>query len=212
MDIWSKLRPSQEEIAIKKERIVARKDLQLAKIKAEEAKYISKRHYQESKINADAKLSKAIALFQSTKNNNHTAHLWWVIGILAILLIGFSGYILCYLRPQLCNVDTADWLSIISLVLSIVLSIFAIMYTYTSNAQIQDEFKDINKAANDISTSSNEIRTSVKQYEEIASKILNAVNDVPKAVAQQLSTDTSNKSFDSGASPELSTINAKAEE
>lgn len=81
-------------------------------------------------------------------------HFWWIICILSIIIIGLVAFILT--NQVLCADTIMQYISYASVILSITLSIFAILYTYTSNVQIQQQFEKINTAANNIvSTSDN---------------------------------------------------------
>jgi predicted PurR-regulated permease PerM len=81
-------------------------------------------------------------------------HFWWIICTLGIIIIALIAFILS--NRVICADKIMEYISYASVILSITLSIFAILYTYTSNVQIQQQFEKINTAANTItSTSSN---------------------------------------------------------
>lgn len=97
---------------------------------------------------------------ESGSNKSKTSpHFWWSVSILGILVIGLVAYILT------CRVMCADilmeYISFASVILSITLSIFAILYTYTSNIEIQRQFDKINSASDRIIQTSKELDTNM---------------------------------------------------
>ena len=79
-------------------------------------------------------------------------HFWWIICTLGFIIIALIAFILSN------RIEGADkimeYISFASVILSITLSVFAILYTYTSNFQIQQQFEKINAAANTITDTS----------------------------------------------------------
>lgn len=79
-------------------------------------------------------------------------HFWWIICTLGFIIIALIAFILSN------RIEGADkimeYISFASVILSITLSVFAILYTYTSNVQIQQQFEKINAAANTITDTS----------------------------------------------------------
>ncbi len=81
-------------------------------------------------------------------DNYKSPHFWWIIGNLVALLILSVAYNIVYRQNDTAIVLT--YISAASTLLSITLSIFAILYTYVSNVQIQQQFEKINNAAEEI--------------------------------------------------------------
>ena len=64
------------------------------------------------------------------------------------IIIGLVGFIIT--GRVLCSKELMEYVSVCSIVLSITLSIFAIQYTYNSNNEIHQQFKNINSVADNI--------------------------------------------------------------
>ncbi len=67
--------------------------------------------------------------------------------------------------------DVANYVSAFSVLLSILLSIFAIQYTYHSNAQVERQFNDINRAAHNIIETSKELKDTESLMKDAISRI-----------------------------------------
>lgn len=120
-------------------------------------------------------------------------HFWWIICTLSITIIGLVSFILS--DRIACANDIMEYTSYASVILSITLSVFAILYTYTSNVQIQQQFEKINAAAN------NMIETSDK-----LTKTGNKLNDNLDSILQHLeSIDTSQREMNT----QLNNMNSK---
>ena len=84
--------------------------------------------------------------------NQKSPHFWWIICTLGFIIIALVAFILS--KRVISANKIMEYISYASVILSITLSIFAILYTYTSNVQIQQQFEKINTAANTITTTS----------------------------------------------------------
>ena len=94
----------------------------------------------------------------------------WAISILVAFIIFLVAYILC---NRVVEADKIiNYISNASLLLSIVLSIFAIQYTYYSNIQIQSQFEKINSAASHIEGTSVELSHINRKLDESIEEIL----------------------------------------
>lgn len=84
--------------------------------------------------------------------NARSPHFWWIIStLLAIIII----LLVIIIRGQIVYADKViGEISTIALLLSIILSILAIAFTYTSNNNVAQQFDKINTAANNINDSS----------------------------------------------------------
>ena len=98
-------------------------------------------------------------------------HFWWIFSVLGILVIGLVAYILTY--RVMCADILMEYISFASVILSITLSIFAILYTYTSNIEIQRQFDKINSASDRITSTSRELDTNLRNILSHLEKIDN---------------------------------------
>lgn len=98
---------------------------------------------------------------KNIKPTSKLVNFWWTISLLSVVIIGCIAF---FLTDRIIDAHVIlEYISYASVILSITLSVFAILYTYTSNVQIQQQFEKINSAANRIrDTSDNLIATNVK--------------------------------------------------
>lgn len=75
-------------------------------------------------------------------------HFWWIICLLGATIICLLAFIIS--ERILCSNELMEYISVCSIILSITLSILAIQYTYTSNNEIHQQFKNINSVADNI--------------------------------------------------------------
>lgn len=71
-----------------------------------------------------------------------------------------------------------DYISYASVILSITLSVFALLYTYTSNVQIQQQFEKINSAAGNIISASERLKTTTVKLDENLGTILQHLESI----------------------------------
>lgn len=71
-----------------------------------------------------------------------------------------------------------DYISYASVILSITLSVFALLYTYTSNVQIQQQFEKINSAADNITSASDQLKTTTGKLDENLGTILQHLESI----------------------------------
>lgn len=71
-----------------------------------------------------------------------------------------------------------DYISYASVILSITLSVFALLYTYTSNVQIQQQFEKINSAADNITFASERLKTTTVKLDENLGTILQHLESI----------------------------------
>ena len=97
-------------------------------------------------------------------------HFCWTISILGVLVVGLVSYILT------CKVMCADilmeYISFASVILSTTLSIFAILYTYTSNIEIQRQFDKINSTSDKINSTSDKINSTSDRINSTSDRIM----------------------------------------
>lgn len=111
----------------------------------------------------------------SVKDNN-SPHFWWLICLLSVIIIALVSYILS--DRVLCADNIMEYISYASVILSITLSIFAILYTYTSNVQIQQQFEKINTAANNITSTSESLTNTGNLLNENLETILTRLESI----------------------------------
>lgn len=96
-------------------------------------------------------------------------HFWWLFGLMvAAILALIAAFIF---KIELTDGDIANYVSAFSVLLSILLSIFAIQYTYHSNAQVERQFNDINRAAHNIIETSKELKATESLLKDAIDKI-----------------------------------------
>lgn len=103
-------------------------------------------------------------------------HFWWIICILGIIIIALVAFILS--DRVLCADRIMEYISYASVILSITLSVFAILYTYTSNVQIQQQFEKINSAANTITSTSSNLAATGNKLNENLDTILERLENI----------------------------------
>ena len=113
--------------------------------------------------------------YNSIKDHN-SPHFWWLISILGVTIIALVSFILTC--RMLDAVKIMEYISYASVILSITLSIFAILYTYTSNVQIQQQFEKINSAANNIASVSDNLTITSNKLNENLGVILGHLESI----------------------------------
>ena len=98
-------------------------------------------------------------------------HFWWIVSVLVVILIILSVIILT--NRVIDGEGVIVFISNFALLLSIILSILAIGFTYTSNIQIQGQFDKINNAATNVNDSAHKM-------EKTANDIVNRIEVVEK--------------------------------
>lgn len=106
-------------------------------------------------------------------------HFWWIISLLSVTIIALIAFILTG-RIACANI-ISEYISYASVILSITLSIFAILYTYTSNVQIQQQFEKINSAANSIREASTSLITTNDKLNESLNIIIERLGSIDKS-------------------------------
>lgn len=92
-----------------------------------------------------------------------TYHFWWVVCLLGATIIFLLSFIL---TKRVCNASKImEFISYSSAILSITLSVFAILYTYTSNVQMQQQFEKINSVADNLRESSTSLNKASSNLE-----------------------------------------------
>ena len=112
-----------------------------------------------------------MAMENNMTDNNckspNSPHFWWIISVLLIIIVVLLTIVI---RGNImCSQKIIDSISTVALLLSIILSILAIAFTYTSNSQVGNQFDKINGAANKISET-------VIKLSSVTDDILNRLN------------------------------------
>ena len=106
-------------------------------------------------------------------------HFWWIISILTAIIIALVSFIL---TNRIANASIiVDYISFASVILSITLSVFAILYTYTSNVQIQQQFEKINSAATSIHETSNKLISTESKLNELLDTISTRLENIDES-------------------------------
>lgn len=108
--------------------------------------------------------------------NSDSPHFWWLIGILVFIIVGLVAHICT--NKVLCAEKIMEYISYASIILSITLSVFAILYTYTSNVQIQQQFEKINSAVGNITSTSNDLTIISNKLEDNLDAILQRLESI----------------------------------
>lgn len=109
-------------------------------------------------------------------SKNNIIHYWWSITLMALFIIVLISFIL---SERIVEAEKVmEYVSYASVILSITLSIFAIMYTYTSNVQIQGQFEKINNAANNITATSEKLTQTGDTLNNNLSTILDSLENL----------------------------------
>lgn len=103
-------------------------------------------------------------------------HFWWIICLLGAIIIGLVAFIIT--RRILSSNELMEYVSICSIVLSITLSIFAIQYTYHSNNEIHQQFKDINSVADNIKETAKSLSDTNTILNQNMDKILDRLDNI----------------------------------
>lgn len=106
-------------------------------------------------------------------------HFWWIICVLSAIIIGLVAYIIT--ERILCSEDLMEYVSVCSIVLSITLSIFAIQYTYYSNNQVDQQFRNINSVADNIKDTAKSLAETNTILNHNMGKILDRLDNIDSA-------------------------------
>lgn len=118
---------------------------------------------------------------ETKRTPTYVIHMWWSIVIISLLLIGAISFIF---SERIINAESlSEYISFASVLLSIILSIFAILYTYTSNVQIQEQFNKIDSAATNIRDVSYQLHNVGNRLSESLLDIQNKLTNID--IAQQ---------------------------
>lgn len=143
----------------------------------------------------------------TTQEQGVSPHIIWTICILILLVIGLISYIL--FGKVLCAYELMEYISYASVLLSITLSIFAILYTYTSNVQIQQQFEKINSAATKLSSTSDKLDKTGHTLDSNLSSILEQLNVITNS-QKEMSTKINNLSGNTNKQLSMKSIPSNA--
>lgn len=103
-------------------------------------------------------------------------HFWWIICLLTTIIIGLVSFIITNRITD--SVELMEYISVFSVILSIILSIFAIQYTYHSNNEVHQQFEKINSAAENITGTSANLITSNANLNQNIEHVLNRIESI----------------------------------
>ncbi len=118
----------------------------------------------------------------------NSPHFWWLVGLLSTIIILLISYIIWGKTSDAQLI--INYVSCASVILSITLSVFAILYTYVSNVQIQQQFEKINSAAISISDTSNKLIQTEGKLNDFLETIEERLSNIDKSqteMTQQIS-------------------------
>lgn len=117
---------------------------------------------------------------------------WWTITLMALIIIALATHILI-------GVDIAPgrilrYISYGSTLLSITLSVFAILYTFLSNNKIDREFADLNRATNEIKATNELLKGNLEMIIRAVERTNEAVNNMPSRLSNTITGNLPNLS------------------
>lgn len=118
----------------------------------------------------------------------NSPHFWWLVGLLSTIIILLISYIIWGKTSDAQLI--INYVSCASVILSITLSVFAILYIYVSNVQIQQQFEKINSAAISISDTSNKLIQTEGKLNDFLETIEERLSNIDKSqteMTQQIS-------------------------
>ena len=118
----------------------------------------------------------------------NSPHFWWLVGLLSTIIILLISYIIWGKTSDAQLI--INYVSCASVILSITLSVFAILYTYVSNVQIQQQYEKIKSAAISISDTSNKLIQTEGKLNDFLETIEERLSNIDKSqteMTQQIS-------------------------
>lgn len=113
---------------------------------------------------------------RESKSSSPMPHYWWSIILMALTIIALISFIL---SERIVEAEKVmEYISYASVILSITLSVFAIMYTYTSNNQIREQFEKINNAANNITATSEKLTQTGNALKQNLDTIMDGIENI----------------------------------
>lgn len=113
----------------------------------------------------------------------------WSVAIITVLLICLIGF--CVVDKLVNGIKLYDFISITSAILSIVLSVFAILYSYNSMIESSRQWAEINKCVSNIREINSSIESGNKQ---IVSTIFDIKGQISSIEARQVQSSENNSS------------------
>lgn len=147
----------------------------------------------------------------SEEKGNASVHYKWILGVLMFLLM--VAVTLLIFAKTCCQNRLMEYLAFASTLLSIVLSVFAIQFTFFSNHEMHHQFLNINGAVAKIEESSrkcDEVNTLLSAHiDEILQK-LDSVNRNQEIMCEKISFNTNVSSTNDKNKIEYVTESSKA--
>lgn len=76
-------------------------------------------------------------------NNSSNSHFWWVIGILSFIIICFIAVFLVIKTDHCVQSELVEVLGIISTLLAITLSVFSILFSYSTSSKADSALEKV---------------------------------------------------------------------
>jgi hypothetical protein len=102
--------------------------------------------------------------------------MWWTISVLVIVILFLIAYVL--INQVVGYRKIGDLLSIIATVLSILLSIFAIIYSYITAVETTRQWSDISGAVKEIKEANSSTRSSIQMMLAVMTNIHGKVSAI----------------------------------
>ncbi len=123
-------------------------------------------------------------LGQNEKAKNYniriSCNIKWIIGGLIFIIVALSAHMFTFNQTDSDKLST--YISFASVLLSITLSIFAIMFTYDSNRFMNDKFNHINRAASSIIDVANKLSNTQEKLDNNIEKIISELNEINTSI------------------------------
>lgn len=115
---------------------------------------------------------------------------WWIVSILAVL---FLGALACTIVGLNNTRLVMAYVEAFSVLLSILLSIFAIQYTYHSNNEMYRQFDKINGCAENINGSNRELSVTHKKLDNNIDTILAKLDSIKEDIRSSINSNDQKK-------------------
>ena len=129
------------------------------------------------------------------KCTNHISlHMWWVICIMSVVILALLGLVYVVKMEDTEN-KIINYVSFVSTLLSIVLSVFAIIYSYTSALEASRQWADVNKAVEVIKESTQNIK---ENNQTLLQTVISIKGDVKAIGNNSIASNKQNKILTTG--------------
>ena len=120
--------------------------------------------------------------------------MWWVICIMSVVILALLGLVYVVKMEDTEN-KIINYVSFVSTLLSIVLSVFAIIYSYTSALEASRQWADVNKAVEVIKESTQNIK---ENNQTLLQTVISIKGDVKAIGNNSIASNKQNKILTTG--------------